>query len=143
MGALLAGMLVVSLLHYVVARLGLPIFVRAARLPRQYLFPLVAVLCLAGTLASTSGLFDVFVMLGFGLVGYLMTRAGVPIAPLLIGFILGPIIELSLRQSLLLSGGDPAIFVTRPIAAVFLALAAASVAVTAWSARHPTEGRVR
>jgi putative tricarboxylic transport membrane protein len=63
-------------------------------------------------------------MLVFGVWGYLMRKLGIPIAPLLIAFLLVPMLERSFRQALLISGGDPTIFLTRPISAGFLLVAA-------------------
>jgi putative tricarboxylic transport membrane protein len=133
--ALFIGMVIVSCLHLVVALIGLPLFIRAVRVPRGILFPLVIVLCVTGTLVATSSIFDVFVMLGFGMLGYLMVKFGFPIAPMLIGFILGPLVEVSLRQSMLLSDNSLSIFITRPISAVFIGLTAIVVIGVGWQQR--------
>lgn len=130
--ALFIGMLIVTLLHFVIAMIGLPLFIRAVKVPRGVLFPLVIVLCVTGTLVATSSIFDVFVMLGFGVLGYLMVKFGFPIAPLLIGFILGPLIEVSLRQSMILSDNSINIFFSRPVAAVFIGLTLVVVVSVAW-----------
>jgi putative tricarboxylic transport membrane protein len=130
--ALFIGMLIVTCLHFVVAMIGLPLFIRAVQVPRGVLFPIVIVLCVTGTLVATSSIFDVFVMLGFGILGYLMVKFGFPIAPLLIGFILGPLVEVSLRQSMILSDNSIIIFFTRPVAAGFIVLTVAVVFSVAW-----------
>jgi putative tricarboxylic transport membrane protein len=67
---------------------------------------------------------DVWLMLGFGVVGYLMRKLDYPMAPAVLAIVLGPLAETSMRQSLLLSQGDPAIFVSRPISGAILAIAA-------------------
>lgn len=125
-------MVVATFLHLVVGRLGMPLFVQTVKVPTQILFPIVMVLSVTGVYVATNSLFDIYVMLGFGVLGYGMAKFGFPVAPLLIGFILGPLVEVGLRQSLILSRGSLDIFVTRPIAAVFLALALATVIVVAW-----------
>jgi putative tricarboxylic transport membrane protein len=125
-------MVVATVLHLVVGRLGMPLFVQTVKVPNQILFPIVMVLSVTGVYVATNSLFDIYVMLGFGLLGYGMARFGFPVAPLLIGFILGPLVEVGLRQSLILSRGSLDIFLTRPIAAVFLTLALATVVVVAW-----------
>jgi putative tricarboxylic transport membrane protein len=130
--ALFIGMLIVTCLHFFIVMIGLPLFIRAVRVPRGVLFPLVVVLCVTGTLVATSSIFDVFVMLGFGVLGYLMVKFGFPIAPLLIGFILGPLVEVSLRQSMILSDNSAAIFFERPVAAVFNSLTIIVVISVAW-----------
>ena len=130
--ALFIGMLIVTCLHFFIAMIGLPMFIRAVRVPHGVLFPLVIVLCGTGTLVATSSIFDVFVMLGFGVLGYLMVKFGFPIAPLLIGFILGPLVEVSLRQSMVLSDNSPMVFFERPIAAIFFVLTALVMISVAW-----------
>ncbi|MEQ9639314.1 MAG: tripartite tricarboxylate transporter permease [Alphaproteobacteria bacterium] len=120
--ALLIGMLMVTGLHLVIGRLGLPLFIHAVRLPPGILFPLVVMLCVTGTYVATSNTFDVFVMLAFGVLGYGMVKFDFPIPPLLIGFILGPLVEVSLRQAVILSNNGAWDFVTRPVSAGFLAL---------------------
>ena len=132
--ALLIGMLMVTCLHFVIAMLGLPLFIRAVRVPRSVLFPLVCVLCITGTLVTTSSTFDVFVMLGFGVLGYLMVKFDYPIAPMLIGFILGPLVESSLRQSMIYSDNDPTVFFTRPFSAVFMSMTIIVVSSILWQA---------
>ena len=130
--ALFIGMLIVTCLHFVIAWIGLPLFIRAVRVPKSILFPVVIVLCVTGTLVATSSLFDVFVMLGFGVLGYLMVKFGFPIAPMLIGFILGPLIEVAFRQSMILSDNSLSIFFIRPFAAVFVVLTIIMSASVIW-----------
>ena len=77
-------------------------------------------------------LFDVWVALIFGCVGYLMRKLGYPIAPMVLASVLAQMLETSLQQSLLISQGSPLIFFTRPIAAVFMVLALASVFRGIW-----------
>lgn len=130
--ALLIGMVIVTGLHWVVANLGLPLFIRAVRLPAGVLFPLVVVLCVTGTFVATASIFDVGVMLCFGVLGYGMVKLGFPIPPLLIGFILGPLVEVSLRQAMILSDNSIQAFFARPVSAALLALTFLAVASVAW-----------
>jgi putative tricarboxylic transport membrane protein len=119
--------LITTLLHLFIARAGMPLFVQAVRIPNDILFPIVLLLCFTGVYIATNSVFDLYVMLGFGLLGYSMNKTGFPIAPLLIGFILGPLVEIGLRQSLIISRGNASIFLERPIALVFLLASAATV----------------
>ncbi|MDH3320856.1 MAG: tripartite tricarboxylate transporter permease [Betaproteobacteria bacterium] len=137
--AFFAMMIVTTLVHLVIGRLGLPLFVQTTRISNKLLFPAIMILSVTGVFVTTNSYFDVFTMLGFGALGYVMLKTGFPIAPLLIGFILGPLIEVGLRQSMIMSRGSLDIFVTRPIAAAFLALAVAVVAVVAWRERRGGE----
>ncbi len=84
------------------------------------LAPLICIVCLLGVYSFQSQIFDVWVMLFFGVIGYFMRKLDFESGPLILAFVLGPIFEISVRQSLRLSEGDPAIFITRPISAVLL-----------------------
>jgi len=98
--------------------------VQVLRVPQWLLFPLILLFCMIGAYAINNTLFDVGVMLLFGVLGYLMNKFGYEPAPLALAFVLGPIFEKSLRQSLRLSRGDFSIFFTRPLSAVLLIMAA-------------------
>ena len=128
--AFFALMLTTTLLHLLIGRLGLNLFVQAIRVPGRILFPIVVALSATGVYVATNNLFDVWVMVGFGVLGYVMNRTGIPLAPLLIGFILGPIVETGFRQSLVVGHGDLTIFLRHPISAAFVAL---SGVVLIWS----------
>jgi putative tricarboxylic transport membrane protein len=102
--------------------LNLPLirmWVKVLEIPYGLLFPLILIFCLIGAL-SDNKLGDVFVMLIFGVIGYLMKKFDYEPAPLIIAFILSPILELNLRQSLILSGGSFSIFFTQPISLLCL-----------------------
>ena len=91
--------------------------------PRHLLFPILLVLTVTGTYVSDNRLFDLWTMLGFGVVGWLLEKGKYPLAPLVLGFVLGPILETNLRRALAYSQGDLTDFVTRPISCAFLILA--------------------
>ena len=103
-------------------------WVQVLKLPYRILFPLILMFCIVGVFASGNAVFDVFVMVMFGVLGYLMRKFGYEPAPLVLAFVLGPMLENNLRKSLILSHGDFAIFVSRPISAVCLVLALAALA---------------
>jgi putative tricarboxylic transport membrane protein len=105
--------------------LNLPLvgmWVRLLRVPYDVLFPLILLFCAVGVYSVNNSRTDVYLMVLFGLVGYLMQKLGYEPAPLALAYVLGPILETALRQSLALSGGSFTIFVTRPISAVSMAL---------------------
>jgi putative tricarboxylic transport membrane protein len=102
-------------------------WVQVLKLPYRILFPLILMFCIVGVFASGNAVFDVFVMVVFGVLGYLMRKFGYEPAPLVLAFVLGPMLENNLRKSLILSHGDFTIFVERPISAVCLVLAAAAL----------------
>ncbi|ODT48302.1 MAG: transporter [Pelagibacterium sp. SCN 63-126] len=86
--------------------------------PRERLTAVVYVLCVVGSFAITQRMFDVYVMLGFGIAGFILREMKYPMAPLVLGIILGDLLDLNLRRGLMLTNGDPSPFFTRPISAV-------------------------
>src|SRR5256885_1496228 len=102
-------------------------WVQVLKVPYSILFPLILMFCIVGVFASGNAVFDVFVMVVFGVLGYLMRKFGYEPAPMVLAFVLGPMLENNLRKSLILSHGDFTIFVERPISAVCIILAAAAL----------------
>jgi len=102
-------------------------WVQVLKLPYRILFPLILMFCIVGVFASGNAAFDVFVMVVFGVLGYLMRKFGYEPAPLVLAFVLGPMLENNLRKSLILSQGDFTVFLERPISAVCLLLAAVAL----------------
>jgi putative tricarboxylic transport membrane protein len=98
----------------------IPLWVRVLKIPYKILFPLILLFCIIGSYSLNNSLFDVGVMMLSGLFGYLCRKFGYEAAPLILAFVLGPLFEVNLRQSLILSGGSFLIFFTRPISAFFL-----------------------
>jgi putative tricarboxylic transport membrane protein len=115
------------------------VWVQVLKVPYRLLFPLILVFCAVGSYSMNNNLFDVYMMTLFGVIGYLMKRNGYEPAILVLAFVIGPILEQSLRQSLLLGEGNFAIFFTRPISATLIAIAALLVA----SSAIPAIGRRR
>jgi len=101
----------------------IPLFAQILRLPAYILYPGIFGISIVGVYSVSSSLFDAWMLAAFGLLGYAMRRLDYPAAPLILGFVLGDAMERALRQSLMMSQGDPVILVSRPISAVMLALA--------------------
>ena len=101
--------------------------IHVTRVKDSIMAPLIIVLCVIGSFSINNNIFDVFIMLSFGLLGYVMDRLKIPPAPMVVGLILGNLLNVSLHQSLLISHGSWLIFVTSPISAVLLALALFSI----------------
>ena len=98
--------------------------IRVLQVPQTIIVPIILVLCAVGTFALAGRLFDVWVMVAFGLIGFVLRTYGYPMAPLVLGIVLGDLLEKNLRRGLVLSNGDLAPFITRPISAVlFVAIA--------------------
>lgn len=103
--------------------LGARYFVRVLYLSKKLLIPIILVLCIVGSYAVSNNLFDVKLTIIFGVLGYIMQKLNFPIAPVVLGIVLGPIAEVSMRQALIMSKGNYAIFFIRPISIVLLILA--------------------
>ncbi len=91
------------------------------RIPGKLLAVIISVFCIIGAFAINNSMFDVYLMLGFGLLGYIMDKLRIPVAPLVVGMILGQMLDMSLNQSLLISQGSWWIFLENPISACLLA----------------------
>jgi len=99
------------------------IWIKVLEIPYKILFPMILLFCIIGVYSMNNLSFDLYVMLFFGVVGWLMRKFGYEGAPLILAFVLGPMLENALRQSLLISQGSFLIFVTRPISAIALGFA--------------------
>ena len=106
------------------------IFARLAKLKNYYMMPIVSVMCVIGVYSVRGSFFDIYVMVAAGVLGLVMKRLKYPIAPLIIGLILGPTAEMSLRKSLVLLDGNLLAMFSRPISATLLVL---TLAFVAWS----------
>jgi TctA family transporter len=112
--------------------LNLPLiglWVRMLTIPYRVLFPAIVVFASIGCYSINSNPFDVYAIVVFGLLGYLLIRLGCEPAPLLLGFVLGPLLEEHLRRAMIISRGDPTVFFTRPISATLLTIAIVVVIV--------------
>jgi putative tricarboxylic transport membrane protein len=133
---------VVAMMMY--ASIGILIFgltltralVLVLRVPQHLIVPIIFVLCTVGAFAISGRLFDVAVMLAFGLIGFVLRHFGYPIAPLVLGIVLGDLLEKNLRRALLLSDGDLTPFFTRPISGFFAAMIIGTIAWKLWSLRR-------
>jgi TctA family transporter len=103
------------------------IWVRLLRIPYAYLFPVILIFCCVGVYSLNYRLFDVGLMAFFGIAGYLLKRLGCEPAPMVLGFVLGPMLEEQFRRTMLLADGDFAVFLQRPLAAALLAVSLALV----------------
>ncbi|MFQ7683871.1 MAG: tripartite tricarboxylate transporter permease [Lawsonibacter sp.] len=127
--AIYAAMALSSLFMLIVMFIGMKGFVRILKIPSHLLLPLVFVLCTVGAFGINNRLFDCYALIFFGFVGYLLQKGDYPMPPLILGFVLGSIMELNLRRALSYSQGDITEFFTRPMSCAFLVLAALSLAI--------------
>lgn len=106
------------------------IWVNMLRIPFRWLYPAIIVFISMGVYSVRGSSFDIAMVAGIGIIGYALSRAKFSPALLLLGFVLGPLIETNLRRAMLISRGDPMVFIERPIACVFVVL---TVALILWS----------
>ncbi|CDZ29176.1 TTT family tricarboxylate transporter [Neorhizobium galegae bv. officinalis] len=103
------------------------IWVTLLRVPYDVLFPSIIAFCCIGVFSVENSAFSVNVIIGAGLIGYFLVKVGCELPPFILGFILGPMLEEHFRRAMLISAGDPLVFVQRPISAVLLLIAAATL----------------
>lgn len=120
--ALFASMIMANFIHLVIGRLGIPIWANVAIIPKGLVLPPVILMCIVGVYLPGQSLFDVWIMFIFAAVGLVMRRTGFPVVCLVIGFLLGNMLETSLRQSMLLYKSDFSVILESPIALSFLFL---------------------
>jgi putative tricarboxylic transport membrane protein len=119
---LIASLYAANLFGVIINVAFIPLFLWVLKMPFTILAPIIFVLCLIGGYAPTQSMHDVWLMLIFGVVGYLMRKLDYPMAPAVLAIVLGPLAEPAMRQSLLISNGDVSAFFTRPISGSFMAI---------------------
>jgi len=125
--AIFVGFIICDIVYFIIGTFTMKYAAYLSKVPRGILFPIVLVFCVVGTYAMQSSLFDIGTMFLFGIIGFFMLKLGFPIAPLIIAYVLSPIGEMAIRQSLLMSSGSLSIFILRPIALAFLLLTIVSI----------------
>lgn len=114
-------MMITAFFMFALGLIGAKLLVNMLKIPSALLAPMILIICSLGTYASTNSMADVWLMLGFGVMGYALSRNGYPMAPIVLGAILGPLAESSFRQGLLISQGDALFFFSSPISLVLVA----------------------
>jgi len=116
------AMFFANILFFIFGFFGAKIFARITLIPNRLLWPMIFTLSVCGTYSLNQSYTDVFLMIGFGIIGYVMRKFGFSVVPVIIGLILGQLVELTLRQSLVIFDGDWTLFFTRPIVVTFFIL---------------------
>ncbi len=125
---ILAAFLISSFLMLLLQILNIRLLIKALSIPRGILYPIIMSMCVVGCFALNSSMFDVWVFTGMGIAGYILERLDFPLLPLVLGLILGPMMEVHLSACWVMSGHSLWGITGRPVAAGFLVLAAVSVA---------------
>lgn len=116
---MIAACLLANILMYILMTTSVKYIAGLMYLPRSFVLPVVMVFCVIGSYALNNTMFDVWVMLGFGVIGFLLERAKYPLGPFVIGFVLAPLAEEKLRSGLMMTAGDISPIVTRPMSLMF------------------------
>jgi len=128
---LIASMWIGNLMLLVLNLPLIGVWVRLVRIPYDLLYPAILVFCVIGVYSLSNSVFDIYVMLAFGIIGYLLSKLGCEPAPLVLGMLLGPMLEEYLQRAMLLARGNPIVFVERPMSASLLALSVIILAAAA------------
>ena len=124
--------IVSTILMLIIEYSGIKMFTKVLSVPKYILLPVVLVLCIVGTYGTNHLIFDVWTAIGFGILGYFMSTHHIPKAPMILGFVLGGIVETNLVRGLMYCDGDFLGFFKSPIAAVFMLVSVVVVVMTAW-----------
>jgi putative tricarboxylic transport membrane protein len=122
---LIASMWIGNLMLVVLNLPLIGIWIKLLKVPYRLLYPAIVLICTVGSYTTNNDMFEVWVAIAFGILGYIFAKLGCEPAPLLLGFILGPMLEENLRRALVLSRGDFTVFFRRPISLTMLLLSAA------------------
>ena len=128
-GGIMCAYFMANVVMYVMELGLMKAFVRMVNVKLSYLFPAIVACCVLGVYTLNNRMFDVWTMLVFGFLGYLLICLGIDMAPVILGFILGPLIEKYMRMALIASNGSWGDIVHRPVAVFFMVVAALFVVV--------------
>ncbi len=118
--AMMSTCLISNIIMYIMMMAAVRPIAGLMYLRKAYVLPIILVFCVTGVFAYNNNIFDVWVMMGFGVVGFALDQAGIPLGPFVIGFVLAPIAEAELRSGLMLSGGSYWPLITRPFSLIFI-----------------------
>jgi len=121
----------------------IPLWIQVLKVPYSYLFSLIILFVCIGAYSLNNSVFDIFIAVGFGVLGYFLKKFGYEAAPFVLAFVLGPLLETALRRSLILSSGSFFIFVTRPLSAFFLMVVALVIVLPVITRKRLGEGLER
>jgi len=131
--SIFAIMLLANITMGIVGLLGIKFFIKALNVPKQIIVPIVLTLSVVGSYSMNNSMFDVFVTIAFGIIGYLMLKADVIVSPIVLAVILGPMAETNFRRSLIMFDGNLSFLYTRPITIVFLVIATFTIVTSVFS----------
>lgn len=122
-----AALIVANFMMVLMEYFGIRFFVRLLKIPKHIMLPIIIVFCVVGAYGLNNRVFDAWSVMFFGVIGYAFEKWRFPLAPVILGFILGPIAETNLRRGLMMTQGNFLPFLTKPVSGTFLVIALASV----------------
>ncbi len=122
-----AGLFIACIAQLILGLIGVPLWIKVISAPKPLLLSVIAVISVVGSYGYNNSIVDVWIMFGFGLLGYILKKLDFPASPIILALVLGGILEENFRRALIISGGDYKIFVTQPISATLLAMAILSL----------------
>lgn len=138
--AVYASLLIGNVLMFIFGFFGTRLWIAVVSCPKQVLAPAILAICTIGAYSLHNSLLEVWLMFGFGVLGYVMHKINFPTAPMVLALVLGYMIETQFRRSLILSNGSYEIFFTRPITVFLLAMAVASIIYTVYRGSEKLKG---
>lgn len=130
--AIMLGLIVVNVFMYIIGSGFTRFYAHITRIPYEILAPIVMTFCIAGAYSTNNRVYDIYIILIFGIVAYFLRRMDFQLVPILLGIVLGPLAEKNFRRAMVISEGSFKIFFTRPISCAFLLIAIGSVLLFAW-----------
>lgn len=134
--SIMVGLIVINFFMLIQGRLLSTIFAKVSKVPEALLLPIIVVVCVAGSYALGSNMYNVYVAIVFGVIAYILLKFDISPVPLLLGIILGPLAEKNLIRALTISEGSMSIFVTRPISVFFIVLTLIGIGISVRNMRR-------
>src|SRR5699024_10398675 len=128
--AIFSGLIIANIFLLIFGLIGARFYALVLSIPIKVLLPLIVILCIIGSYAINNTVFDIFIMIAFGIVGYFMIKIKMPITPMVLGVVLGPILEKNFREALKSSGGKITVLFSSWISSILIIL---SIIVVIWS----------
>ena len=123
------GFMAANVLMFILGMGLMRVYIKVLSVAEYFVVPTILILCIVGSFAINKSYFDVAVMFVFGILGYILTKLEIPMSPIVLAFILGPMAEKNFRRALMLSNGDYSVFFSRPLTVVLFAVAIISLAL--------------
>ena len=127
--AIMFGLIIVNIFMYLIGNALIPFYANITKLPYELLASIVLSMCIAGAFSTNNRVYDVMIILVFGILAYFLRRMDFQLVPILLGIVLGPLAEVNFRRALVLSDGSMDIFIKRPISLTFILIAVISISV--------------